>query len=64
LPNFARILTVTQFRQPYFDFKGELSGGKAAEVLLNKGKILAVLDIPEHFQRNMQQGKRPPCNFR
>ncbi|MEE7625838.1 ABC transporter permease [Methylobacter sp. Wu8] len=49
---------IYRFRPPYFDLKGEISGKKEAENLLNKGKVLAVLDIPEHFQRNLLRGKQ------
>jgi ABC-2 type transport system permease protein len=48
---------VYRFRQPYFDFKGEIAGQKKAEDWLNKGQVLAVLDIPEHFQRSLLAGK-------
>jgi len=49
---------IYRFRPPYFDLKGEISGKKEAENLLNKGQILAVLDIPEHFQRDLLRGKQ------
>ncbi len=54
---------VYRFRQPYFDFKGEISGKNEAETLLNRGQILAVLDIPENFQRHLLQGKQTAVQF-
>ncbi len=46
-----------RFRAPYFALQGELLDSHAAEVQLDKGQILAVLDIPENFQRHLQQGQ-------
>ncbi len=54
---------IYRFRQPYFDFKGEISGKNEAEQLLNKGQILAVLDIPENFQRHLLQGQPETVQF-
>ena len=54
---------IYRFRQPYFDFKGEISGKNESEVLLNKGQILAILDIPENFQRHLLQGKQTAVQF-
>jgi ABC-2 type transport system permease protein len=54
---------IYRFRQPYFDFKGEISGKNEAETLLNKGQILAVLDIPENFQRHLLQEKQTGVQF-
>ncbi|MCK9397253.1 MAG: ABC transporter permease [Methylobacter sp.] len=54
---------IYRFRPPYFDLKGEVSGKKEAENLLNKGQVLAVLDIPEHFQRNLLRGKQVAVQF-
>jgi len=45
------------FRTPYFDFQGELADVKSAEKLLNNGEVLAILDIPDHFQHDLLQGK-------
>ncbi len=52
-----------RFRSPYFDFKGEISNKKEAEDLLDKGKILAVLDIPENFQSHLLQGQHVAVQF-
>jgi len=54
---------IYRFRPPYFDFKGEISGKNEAEELLNKGQILAVLDIPENFQRHLLQGLPEAVQF-
>ena len=54
---------IYRFRPPYFDFKGEISGKKEAERLLNKGQILAVLDIPENFQQLLLQGQQVAVQF-
>ena len=54
---------IYRFRPPYFDFKGEISGKNEAEELLNKGRILAVLDIPENFQRHLLQGLPESVQF-
>lgn len=54
---------IYRFRPPYFDLKGEISAKKEAESLLNKGQILAVLDIPEHFQRDLLRGKQVAVQF-
>ncbi|GAB6140529.1 ABC transporter permease [Methylosoma difficile] len=48
---------IYRFRLPYFHFQGEVTGKTQAEDLLNKGKILAVLDIPENFQQHLLQGQ-------
>ncbi len=52
-----------RFRKPYFDLKGEISGKNEAEDLLNRGRILAVLDIPENFQSLLLQGKPTAVQF-
>ena len=54
---------IYRFRPPYFDFKGDISGKNEAEERLNKGQILAVLDIPENFQRHLLQGQAETVQF-
>ena len=54
---------IYRFRPPYFDFKGEISGKNEAEELLNRGRILAVLDIPENFQSHLLQGLPEAVQF-
>jgi ABC-2 type transport system permease protein len=54
---------IYRFRLPYFHFQGEVTGKTQAEDLLNKGKILAVLDIPENFQQHLLQGQATAVQF-
>ncbi len=54
---------IYRFQQPYFNFKGEIFSKNAAENLLNAGEIVAVLDIPEHFQNLLLQGKPTSVQF-
>ncbi|MCD2450394.1 ABC transporter permease [Methylicorpusculum oleiharenae] len=54
---------IYRFRQPYFDFKGEIFDTHTAESLLDQGRILAVLDIPENFQRHLLQGQSVAVQF-
>ena len=54
---------IYRFRPPYFDYKGEIFGKNEAETLLNKGQILAVLDIPENFQQLLLQGHQVAVQF-
>ncbi len=54
---------IYRFRQPYFEYKGEISGKNKAEKLLDKGQVLAVLDIPENFQRLLLQGHPTAVQF-
>ena len=54
---------IYRFRPLYFDFKGEISGKNEAEELLNRERILAVLDIPENFQSHLLQGLPEAVQF-
>lgn len=54
---------IYRFRQPYFDLQGEIFAKNSAEDLLNKGQILAVLDIPENFQSLLMQGHPVAVQF-
>jgi len=54
---------IHRFRQPYFDLKGEITSKNEAEDLLNTGKILAVLDIPENFQKQLLQSQSVSVQF-
>jgi ABC-2 type transport system permease protein len=54
---------IYRFREPFFDFKGEISSKNEAQNLLNKGEIMAVLDIPENFQSLLLQGKLAAVQF-
>jgi len=44
---------IHRFRPPYFQLQGEIESGREAVRLLDRGEILAVIDIPEHFQRDL-----------
>ncbi len=48
---------IYRFRPPYFDLQGEITTKKSAEALLNHDQVLAVLDIPPHFQHDLLLGK-------
>ena len=48
---------IYRFRSPYFDLKGEISSEHEARELLDRGDVLAVLDIPADFQRDLMRGK-------
>lgn len=48
---------IYRFRAPYFNLLGELDSEQHARRLLDQGKLLMVLDIPEHFQRDLLRGK-------
>jgi ABC-2 type transport system permease protein len=52
-----------RFRPPFFKVQGELGNQNEAISLLNKGDILAVLDIPEDFQRHLLQGQQVAVQF-
>lgn len=54
---------IYRFRQPYFNFKGEIPSKNEALNLLNRGEIVAVLDIPENFQSFLFQGKQTAVQF-
>jgi len=48
---------IYHFRPPYFDLQGEISSEHEALELLDRGDVLAVLDIPNGFQRDLMRGK-------
>ncbi len=41
----------------YFDFQGYLTSRRQVETLLTSGQLRAMIEIPEHFQKNLQGGK-------
>ena len=41
----------------YFDFQGYLTSHRQVEPLLTSGQLRAVIEIPEHFQKQVQDGK-------
>lgn len=49
---------IYRFRPPYFDLRGEIASDHQARELLDQGKVLAVLDIPADFQRDLMRGRR------
>jgi len=49
---------IHRFRPPYFQLQGEIESGREAVRLLDRGEILAVIDIPEHFQRDLLAGRQ------
>ena len=48
---------IYRFRPPYFDLKGEIFSEHEARELLDRGEVLAVLDIPADFERDLMRGK-------
>ena len=54
---------IYRFQQPYFTFKGEISSKNESENMLDKGQTLAILDIPENFQRHLLEGKQTAVQF-
>lgn len=52
-----------RFRAPYFDLQGELTNPRLAINALNAGSLLAVLDIPDGFQRQLLQGQPVAVQF-
>jgi len=48
---------IYRFRPPYFNLLGELDAEQQARRLLDQGELLMVLDIPEHFQRDLLRSK-------
>jgi len=49
---------IYRFQPPYFRFQQEIDSGREAVRLLDEGKVLAVIDIPEHFQRDLMAGRQ------
>ncbi len=49
---------IYRFRAPYFRLVREPQGIREAVRLLDEGKVLAVLDIPAHFQRDLLAGRQ------
>ncbi len=49
---------IYRFRPPYFDLRGGIFDDGTARELLDRGKVLAVLDIPADFQRDLMRGRR------
>ncbi len=49
---------IYRFQPPYFHFQQEIDSGREAVRLLDEGEVLAVIDIPEHFQRDLLAGRQ------
>ncbi len=49
---------IYRFQPPYFNFQQELESNRQAVRLLDEGRVLAVIDIPEHFQRDLLAGRQ------
>ncbi len=49
---------IHRFQPPWFELKGELSDTHQARRMLDAGEVLAVIDIPEHFQRDLERGRQ------
>ncbi len=47
---------IHRFRPPYFRFLGEIEDGREGVRLLDAGEAMLVLDIPEHFERDLLAG--------
>lgn len=47
---------IHRFRAPYFSLQGELESDAEARRRLDHGEVLAVLDIPPDFQRDLLRG--------
>ncbi len=48
---------IYRFRPPYFNLQGEIFSPRKARDMLDRGQVLAVLDIPADFQRDLMRGK-------
>lgn len=53
---FSREL-ISRFRPPYFRMEGEVFSEREAISLLDKGRAIMLIDIPEHFQRDLLSGR-------
>ncbi len=48
---------IHRFRPPYFRRWGELASAAHGKDLLDRGKVMVVLDIPAHFERDLLAGR-------
>lgn len=48
---------VYRFQAPYFSLQGELESDAQALAMLDRGEVLAVLDIPPDFERDLRRGR-------
>ncbi len=49
---------IHRFQPPYFRLQKALDSDREAIRLLDEGKVLAVIDVPEHFQRDLMAGRQ------
>ncbi|HGG60463.1 MAG TPA: ABC transporter permease, partial [Gammaproteobacteria bacterium] len=55
---------IHRFRPPYFSLQGELDSDRQATALLDRGDVLAVLDIPPDFERDLRRGRNVTVQLR
>jgi ABC-2 type transport system permease protein len=48
---------IYRFQEPYFTLRGELDSAHQARQMLDHGDVLAVLDIPADFQKDLRRGR-------
>ncbi|WP_022852651.1 ABC transporter permease [Thermodesulfatator atlanticus] len=49
---------IDRFRPPYFEYRGEVPRRVQAEELLEQGKILAYLEIPDGFEQSLKTNQK------
>ncbi len=48
---------IARFRPPYFRLEGEVLSDREGIEMLDRGRAMVFLDIPEHFWRNLHDGR-------
>ncbi len=48
---------VSRFREPYFNQTGQLGSAQDSVAVLDSGKAMVALDIPQHFERQLLRGE-------
>ncbi len=48
---------IQRFRAPYFNLQGELTSGRQGVRRLDRGRTMLVLEIPPHFERDLEAGR-------
>jgi len=48
---------IHRFQPPYFKLQGEISSGRQGIQRLDQGKSMLVLEIPPHFERDLEAGR-------
>lgn len=54
---------INNFHEPWFTSHGVLSGAREGRMMLDSGKVLAVLDIPPQFERTLLRGDPAPIQL-